>query len=233
MSQDNDNRGIPFLGTPQKLKNYEHVYGIKRPGVIGQVYQTKCPECGGTVVIMPADTKPLKTKCIYCKAVIVSRAITREEAAQAVTRPMPMAQPKPVGTAQQPVDDSPKPTVKTATKTVKVKMPKGLEGKAKLVWGGFFSRKKYVLHMGANTIGRQDDERPSDLMFDDEYMSRQSVRIDVQKASKGHFYKLTVLKTANPVVVNGEELKEGESVYINYGDTIALGYNTFLTFKSD
>ncbi len=233
MSQDNDNRGIPFLGTPQKLNNYEHVYGIKRPGVIGQIYQTKCPECGGTVIISPSDTKPLKTKCIYCKAIIVTRAITREEAAMAVTKPAPMfatsvssaQQPEGVGTQRQ--------SAKPITKTVKVKMPKGLEGKAKLVWGGFFNRKKYVLHMGENTIGRQDDDRPSDLMFDDEYMSRQSVRIDVQKASKGHFYKLTVLHTANPVMVNGEELREGDSVYINYGDTIAMGYNTFLTFKSD
>ena len=231
MTQDNDNRGLPFLGTPQKLKNYEHVYGIKRPGVIGQVYQTKCPECGGTVVISPADTKPLKTRCIYCKAIIVTRAITREEAAMAVTKPMMET---PASAPQQPTGTSTeRQSVKPVTKTVKVKMPKGLQGKAKLVWGGFFNRKKYVLHMGENTIGRSDEERPSDLMFDDEYMSRQSVRIDVQKASKGNFYKLTVLKTANPVMVNGEELREGESVYINYGDTIAMGYNTFLTFKSD
>ncbi len=230
MEKNNIIGAIPLLGTPKKLPNYEHLYGIKQPAIVGRIYQTKCPECNGTVILSPKDTKPMKTHCIYCKAIIVTKAVTREEVAKAPEEPAPVASPK---KESQPAGKQKEKTAKPVNNTMKVKMGKGLEGKAKLVWGGLFNRKKYILHKGENTIGRRDAERPSDLMFDDEYMSRQSVKIEVQKAAKGNFYKLTVLRTANPVLVNGEELKEGDNVYINFGDTIAMGYNTFLTFKSE
>ena len=61
-------------------------------------------------------------------------------------------------------------------------------------------------------------------------MSRRSILIEVAQAPKGFTYKLTVKKCTNPVLINGKEQEVGNSIYLNYGDTILVG-NTTLTFK--
>lgn len=226
---------IPEIGTAKPLPGKQHVYGIKNRGVIGRAYQAKCPECGTAVLIIHKDDKPLKTKCRRCNAIIVSRG--RNDAQMLPiddkgqnTPPAPEKRPTMPAQHTTPQEKQ----AETGTShTLKVKMGKGLEGKARLVWGNLFNRKKYVLHDGENIIGRRDKDQPSDLMFDDAYVSRRSVMIEKRKAAKGHFYKLTVLRISNPVLVNGEELQTGDNVYLNFGDTIAMGYNTVLTFKGE
>lgn len=97
---------------------------------------------------------------------------------------------------------------------------------------GKWSTKVFPLHIGMNTIGRKDDELPSDICFDhDDSMSRRSVSIEViQKDEKGFLFKMKVLRAANPVLHNEKPLVEGEVIYLNYGDTIVLG-RTKLIFE--
>ncbi len=106
-------------------------------------------------------------------------------------------------------------------------------GKLVVIPAGIFGRfksKSYRLHPGPNTIGRHDKNCPSDVeIFDDCFVSRRSVVIDVAECDAGYKFKLTVMKAANPVLLNGRRLSSGEVIYLNYGDTIQLG-NTRLNF---
>lgn len=149
---------------------------------------------------------------------------------------------QPVKDLAQP-DDKPKPATPVATgnnddnETMMVAQPKKSnvssqqDTNGQLQWGGFFSRKHYALHQGANIIGRKDGRQPSDLEFDDPEMSRRSVKIDAIPDGKGQFtFTLTVLKSLNPVTLNGSTLAVGASVRLNPNDSIVMGKTTF-TFK--
>ena len=94
--------------------------------------------------------------------------------------------------------------------------------------------KTYQLIAGRYTIGRYDESVHSDIEFkDDMTMSRRSVQIDVKSNDSGSLsYKLTVLKCMNPVYHNNKPLVKGESVYLNYGDTIKLGKTTLIFEKA-
>lgn len=111
------------------------------------------------------------------------------------------------------------------------KFPPNRKLHARLTWGGIFKRKHYdFTTLGEHYIGRIDKEVKSDVMIDDEFASRRSVVIDVMPKSGDYNYLLTVKHATNPVRVNGIAKETGESVYLNYGDTILIG-NTTLTFK--
>ena len=86
--------------------------------------------------------------------------------------------------------------------------------------------------MGHNLVGRDDSDTPSDININDPYISRKSVNIYVMKSPEGtgHTFKLTVMKAANPVFVNSQQMHEGETIYLNYNDKIKLGH-TVLTLK--
>ena len=99
-----------------------------------------------------------------------------------------------------------------------------------LTWGNIFSRKKYVLHEGTYILGRKSEGAHSDIEFNDVEMSRRSVSIEVQHKETGYFFKLTVLKATNPVLLNNKPMAETESVYLKYGDTIQMGH-TVISFK--
>lgn len=110
----------------------------------------------------------------------------------------------------------------------------GMSGKGKLsivrfhgLLGGW-GKKSYPLHVGSNTIGRYDEDLRCDIEIkNDDYMSRRSVVIEVIQKEKGFLFKFTVLKAANPVMHNNKPLVVGESIYLNYGDSIRLGNTTF------
>ena len=86
----------------------------------------------------------------------------------------------------------------------------------------------FRLKVGPNLIGRDDTERPSDIAIKgDASISRRSVTIDMIPKENGFLYKLQVNKATNPVLHNGDQLFEGESVYLNYGDTFTLGQTLF------
>lgn len=100
-----------------------------------------------------------------------------------------------------------------------------------LQWGGMFSKKKYLLQQGQTFIGRKDRQKPSDVEFDDPEMSRQSVRIDIVPDEKGGLaYMFCVLKSLNPVMVNGKAIDQGLTIKLYNGDNITMGKTT-MTFK--
>ncbi len=76
-------------------------------------------------------------------------------------------------------------------------------------------------------IGRKNDNFPSDIMFDDRYMSRQSLELTVEKQedARGQYftYVLKVLRQRNPILHNGEPLSDGEEIVLHLGDTITVG----------
>ncbi len=119
-----------------------------------------------------------------------------------------------------------------ATGTVMLKMPEGA-----LRWGGGLLRraKTVRLNKGANTIGRKDATEPANIMIEgDNEMSRRSVEIMVKpQGAQGFSYTLKVLRTTNPVFVNGRPIGSDESVLLNYGDTICLGKTNISFIKID
>lgn len=97
----------------------------------------------------------------------------------------------------------------------------------KLVVGKFLSKKVYPLSKGTHIIGRDDPDEQSNFAIKDSTVSRRSIQIDVNSIGGNLSYKMTVLKSTNPVYHNSAELSVGDIVYLNYGDTIKLG-NTLI-----
>lgn len=104
--------------------------------------------------------------------------------------------------------------------------------KGMLEWGGRWRKNRKTLSPGRTTIGRLDKDSPSDVQINDDTVSRQSVVIEMeqQQENGAYRYKLTVLKAKNPVKVDGIELKVGNCIDLNYGNTILLG-KTEIKFK--
>ncbi len=124
---------------------------------------------------------------------------------------------------------------KKQTKVV-VQDPNDSKGKLTVVrYKGIFgslANKTFPLHLGQNTVGRYDEDLHSDIEIKgDATMSRRSVVIDVIRRETGYLFKLKVLKAANPVMHNSKPLVEGETVYLNYGDSLKLGKTTFVFGK--
>ena len=82
-------------------------------------------------------------------------------------------------------------------------------------------------------IGRNDPMALSDINVDDPTMSRQSVKISASVSNNGSFlYKLCVLRSTNKVMVNGRPVSQGDSVFLEFGDSFVLGRSTFVFQKS-
>lgn len=97
----------------------------------------------------------------------------------------------------------------------------------------FLTRKKlfgliserYKLSEGKTIIGRKDDDEPSDIsLTGDETISRRSISIDIVPDDYGFDYILKVLNAANPVRVNGKQIRVGEKTYLDLGDVITIGH---------
>jgi hypothetical protein len=81
---------------------------------------------------------------------------------------------------------------------------------------------------GKNVVGRYDESKNSDIAIkNDSAMSRRSIEIDVMHSDKGYAFKLTVLSATNPVLHNNNPLMPGESISLNFGDSIILGKTKF------
>ncbi len=107
-----------------------------------------------------------------------------------------------------------------------------IRGKLTKLRRGWFNA-SYPLKSGTTTVGRTDLSVPSDISLDgDPTISRRSIEIDVTTTESGNKFKLRVLRTTNPVLVNSERLNEGESIQLNFGDIILLG-KTRLRFDKD
>lgn len=97
----------------------------------------------------------------------------------------------------------------------------------------FLTRKKlfgliaerYKLSEGKTIIGRDDDDEPSDIsLTGDDTISRRSISIDIVPDEYGFDYILKVLNAANPVRVNGKQIRVGEKTYLDLGDVITIGH---------
>ena len=75
--------------------------------------------------------------------------------------------------------------------------------------------KEYDLKIGVNVIGRADAMSPSDIMIEDDMtVSRRSVSITVEASGGSYRYWFEVLKSTNPVLVNGKRHAVGESFVV-------------------
>lgn len=102
-----------------------------------------------------------------------------------------------------------------------------VKGKLVLLRKGWLN-KEFKLKEGKQTIGRFDEDVPSDISVkNDSSMSRRSIMIDVIPSMKGYIFKLNVLKATNPVLINNNPLLPGEAVSLNFGDIILLGKTKF------
>lgn len=85
-------------------------------------------------------------------------------------------------------------------------------------------RKEYDLKIGVNVIGRADAMSPSDIMIEDDMtVSRRSVSITVEASGGSYRYWFEVLKSTNPVLVNGKRHAVGESFVVESGTKFVLG----------
>ena len=84
--------------------------------------------------------------------------------------------------------------------------------------------KEYDLKIGVNVIGRADAMSPSDIMIEDDMtVSRRSVSITVEASGGSYRYWFEVLKSTNPVLVNGKRHAVGESFVLEPGTKFVLG----------
>lgn len=84
--------------------------------------------------------------------------------------------------------------------------------------------KEYDLKIGVNVIGRADAMSPSDIMIEDDMtVSRRSVSITVEASGGSYRYWFEVLKSTNPVLVNGKRHAVGESFVVEPGTKFLLG----------
>lgn len=174
-----------------------------------------CPHCKQTITIRrPAAPGRYKYTCTACKEPF---AITfKEESTDA-------AQPRKDDETSCPVE------VAQLNRHLYATIG-GLRRKRR----GLFGRKQPLipLRAGRQLIGREDSDYPSDIAFDDPMMSRQSVELTVEQHGsndgQGYSYVLRVRRQLNPVMHNGQPLRQGEVVVLGIGDTITLGSTTLI-----
>ena len=209
---------IPVLGKAFETERFKGVYAIKEKAVVGRLYQMECPVCNKVLLLKAKEAKPWIEHCKHCGTKIFIQGRATEPAKPKVEQPQ---------LEKKLEQSSEKPNI-----TDKVRTSKNVQTSGKLVWGNMFRRKSCLLHEGENYIGRCDNSCPSDVSINDDYVSRRSILIEVEKSSqgKGYTYKLTVKKCTNPVLINGKAQEVGNGIFLNFGDTIRVG-NTILTFK--
>lgn len=192
----------PFLGKAELTDG--GLYLVKERADIDKIYTIQCPKCNKALLIKAPAAKAYKATCKVCSTPIYYKG--REEI-----------------------------VVNEEKKTSITEKYVGSYSKtnAKLVWGGIFNRKSFCINsVREYSIGRTDDIERSDISINDEYASRRSAVIKVIPKAGSCMYQFTVKKASNPVLVNGKALESGESIYLNYGDTILMGETT-LTFSQN
>lgn len=194
---------VPILGEVVKTKR-EGIYAVKEPAIVGKQYMVICPVCGKPVLTKATEPTVFRTMHKTCNAPIIIRGIER------------------ASSHDEDITSDPPLTVKTPEI--------GSKSNHKLSWWTRTGRKKYILRIGENYVGRKDDECPSDLSLKDEYASARSICINVTKTARGFFSHLTVINATNPVLINKKEHPVGSSFDLNESDKIQLG-RTVLTFS--
>lgn len=195
---------FPHLGPAQPVPGKTNLYYIEEHAIAGKRYAMRCGGCSRETVVA-AQSGINKIKCKHCGAVTAFGADS------------------PQNGQKQPQEKEKKPT-EIIGGNGRMYEP------AELIWGRLFSNKHYPLKPGTHYIGRRNVAEPSDIQLDDQFVSRRSVSIEVMPQGEGLTYKLVVLKATNPVLVNNVEILAGNSIYLNFGDTITMG-KTRLTLR--
>lgn len=86
---------------------------------------------------------------------------------------------------------------------------------------------------GQNVIGRRAASGTADIKIsNDEYMSRQHVRIDVMEKESGYVHHLVEINSKNIVKLNGKPINRGDILIIKFGDVLTLGTTDILLESS-
>ncbi len=192
---------------------------------MANVIKFACKYCGQEVNI-PAPSKAglYSITCPHC---------SKQMRVQYTPKPIRMGSAPKVSSPPSPIDTekarhTPTRRFNTSEELLKnasaqVQRPSSSIGRLSMVRLGC-DKKYFPLQLGENMVGRKDSTCPSDIEIDgDETMSRRSVLITVSKGSGGYDYMLTVLKTYNPVLVNGQSLTVGQTVRMSIGTSLYMG----------
>ena len=143
---------------------------------------------------------------------------------QVHTQPHQQAQPQQAQAQQQKRSIKPTDSIENWTAEGKAggRIAKIVVTRTKMIF--MKERKEYDLKIGVNVIGRADAMSPSDIMIEDDMtVSRRSVSITVEASGGSYRYWFEVLKSTNPVLVNGKRHAVGESFVVEPGTKFVLG----------
>ena len=183
---------------------------VKRPAKSG-VYNRVCPACQFKHQIKVTGTDDLNAA-----AAQASNATAQAPQAPAQHGP-DMPPPPPQAPAQKP----------EVAHTDPIHLKK--KGPAKLTIIGKLFNNSFPLELGEIIIGRDDPDAQSDIpLKGDPCVSRRSLRITVKRDEiNGYSFRLKVLKSTNPVLLNGSVIDiRYDEPFLNYGDTITVGKTT-------
>lgn len=207
---------VESIGMPIPVRELPNVFVIKENPIVGNLYRITCPTCGFGIVKKINMSGIQKWVCPQCGSSVSYKSI--DARVKVIKEDKQKIEPVTgkVGNPEEASTES---------------LGHGSRNIGMLEWGSIFRKKRIKLHLGTVIIGRHDEDQPSDIQIDDDFVSRRSATIDVSlEEEKGYFFKFTVHKATNPVLVNGNELAEGQSIYLAYDDVITMG-KTNLTFK--
>lgn len=143
---------------------------------------------------------------------------------QVHTQPHQQAQPQQAQAQQQKRSIKPTDSIENWTAEGKAggRIAKVVVTRTKMIF--MKEHKEYDLKIGVNVIGRADAMSPSDIMIEDDMtVSRRSVSITVEASGGSYRYWFEVLKSTNPVLVNGKRHAVGESFVVEPGTKFVLG----------
>lgn len=250
-------KGLDMLGQTQDAVNppdnsQKPPMTLNQDFFVGKTYKTVCPHCNKAEIPIRSEKPGAGAiKCPDCKGTIMLKIKEADNAGKpiadlgddfyinqsyTVTCPhckegsMIISQESPgKGIAVCPkCKDRFSFTVRKPTEIInKSELLQLFRGKLILLRRGWLN-KDYPLRDGKNIVGRYDESKVSDIAIKgDSTMSRQSVEIEVDHHDKGYSFKLTVKNAVNPVLHNNKPLAIGDSISLNFGDSIILGKTKF------
>lgn len=239
---------LPVLGTPVRYKDSEKLFIVRTKAVVDKPYKVVCPKCGNDIKVLAETANVVvREKCSHCGITVAFKAVEKKALDKSIDDDKTK---KPNKSSAHDISDVPKlpdlpkpqddmrPTISLNTGGQKKAPTFSLGGpKGMLVWktGSLMRRTKTKgLKEGSNTIGRSDAHMPSTVMIEgDPEMSRRSAEINVVrvKGVPDYVYTFSIIKSTNPIFINGRPIGFGNKVRLNYGDTICMGRTTILFDK--
>ncbi len=197
------------------------IINVKKKNEPMRRFAIGCPQCHTKLgITAPMDMSDIHITCNSCNNKFIVKIKPKEIKMN--------DNPQPINTINTPNTSLEQNMNKTATVDLK---DRNLSMGRIVIKRMLKSNLIFDLHEGDNTIGRADDELPSDISISkDSTVSRRSIKIIVKKGNNGFTFKLKILNASNPVYVSKKEIKQGEEPFLNYGDEIKLG-NTTLKFE--